>query len=675
MGKVFGPLMNQKLTFGRAVVAVMIALIGCVIIWVAVPYNNFQFNNSYISDSFLPEIVIALLLLVALVINPLLRLLGPGMVLNRRQLALIASLLLFAAIVPGNGLMRMFPRFVAESNVAFNQRVTTSKIAADTEFRQELFPDPLPTRDEAGNLKTYETPITDQFLDELDPGSSIPWSDWVLPMALWGGLILAVWMMMLGLAGVVFPQWRDRERLPFPLLNVYQSLTGTLDESSDRALPDIFYSKGFWTACAVVFLIHLFRGLNEFTGSFPSIPLSWDLSPLFSEGIFRNATGTLKSQKIFFALIGVAYFIPNRYAISVWGWVAGFAVYATLGHAFIPAFNPGEQVAGGSFGVLFGIAVWVLWLGRSHWASVGRAMLGRGKGDEESRRDAIAGWTFAIGCAAMMCWLYWAGCSIWWCLVATGGCVIIALLMARIVAETGIPVLWMNRFTIAGVTAFFPLGWQSPQILFFTGIFYAIVTRASGVSAAVITTLALGVDRQGSAKLQSRILLGGLVVLAIGFVISGAVHLNMGYEHAELGTQAKTNSSSVEPWARVDRTHFEFFTPDRGYQLGGLVMGIGLLWACSRFPSWPIHPVGILFCFFSIGNLIWFSIFLGWLLKVLTTSLLGGGGYRKARPVFLGMILGELIALIFWALVPVAIALITGSDAAEISRYTLIRYP
>ena len=669
--------MDQNRSFLRVAVAVLIALLCSVIIWVVVPYNNFKFDNTYISDSFLPEIVIALLLTLVLLVNPALRLLGSRMTLDRQQLALIASLMLFAAVVPSNGLMRMFPRFVAEMNQGFNSQVGASRIASEAEFRQELFPDPLPTRNEAGEVKTFETPISNQFIDMLNPGESVPWSAWVVPFATWGIFIIAMWMMMLGLSGVVFPQWRDRERLPFPLLNVYQSLTGSLDQDTDtgRTLPAVFYSKGFWVACSVVFFIHALRGLNVFTGSFPSFPLDWDLSDYFSEGIFRHATGTLKVHHIFFSIIGVAYFIPNRYAVSVWGWVVMFAVYATFGRAYIPSFNGGAQISGMSFGALAAIAVWVLWLGRAHWVLVGRAMLGRDRGTPENSRDRIAGWMFAIGCAVMVCWLKWAGCELWWSLLATAGAAVIAFLMARIIAETGVPVLWMNRFQISHLAALFPLSWQSPSTLLFGGVFYALVTRASAVSASVMATLAIGVDKEASAKRQSRVLVGGLAVMVLGLVICGGVHLNMGYQSEEIATQAKTGVKALDTWNRVERTEFHFFSSERLYQGVGFVMGMGLLWACSRFVSWPIHPVGILFCFFSIGNLIWFSIFIGWLLKVTVTSLLGGGAYRKARPVFLGLILGELMAVIFWAAVPVIIVLVTGADPAEVARYSLIRYP
>lgn len=149
----------------------------------------------------------------------------------------------------------------------------------------------------------------------------------------------------------------------------------------------------------------------------------------------------------------------------------------------------------------------------------------------------------------------------------------------------------------------------------------------------------------------------------------------MGYHSSTVTTQAKTSATTINKWTRVGRTDYSFFTADRGQQAVGFGLGAAMLWACSRFPSWPLHPVGLLFCQLSIGNLIWFSVFLGWLVKVMITGVFGGAAYRKARPLFLGLILGELMAVVVWALVPVLIVLITGADPVAVPRYTIMQYP
>ncbi|MFU8781332.1 MAG: DUF6785 family protein, partial [Kiritimatiellia bacterium] len=485
-----------------------------------------------------------------------------------------------------------------------------------------------------------------------------------------------MWMMMLGLGGVVYPQWRDKERLPFPLLNVYYAFLG--DEEGDdqkRVLPSVFYNQMFWIGCLAVFLIHGLRGLNVFTGgNVPSFPLDWNLSAYFTDGIMRNATAPLQRHHIFFAIIGVAYFIPSRYAVSIWGWVFGYAIYMMFGTAYVPAFRAGQS-DGQAFGALLAIAGWVIWLGRSHWYLVGQAMFGRAESSEENRRNAITGWMFAVGTAGIVVWLIWAGAALWWSLVAAFGCVLVALLVARIIAETGVPVFWLSRVNIGGLTAFFPLAWQSPVILFMISVFYAMVTRTTAVSASVVSTLAMGLDREAKPSNQSRLLLGGLVVLLVGFVICGAVHLRMGYGSMDISTQAKGGIANVNQWARVDRVGYSFFSATRRDQIAGFSIASVLLYACSRFPAWPIHPVGWVFVRWSIGHLIWFSIFLGWLIKTFITRLFGGGAYRKARPLFLGLIIGELMAIIVWALVPILMIHLAGVAPYEVPRYILIQYP
>lgn len=53
----------------------------------------------------------------------------------------------------------------------------------------------------------------------------------------------------------------------------------------------------------------------------------------------------------------------------------------------------------------------------------------------------------------------------------------------------------------------------------------------------------------------------------------------------------------------------------------------------------------------KIAILIWLSIFIGWLIKYIVMRYGGLRMYRVARPIFLGIILGEGIVLIPWALV------------------------
>jgi hypothetical protein len=84
-------------------------------------------------------------------------------------------------------------------------------------------------------------------------------------------------------------------------------------------------------------------------------------------------------------------------------------------------------------------------------------------------------------------------------------------------------------------------------------------------------------------------------------------------------------------------------------------IGLGLVLACNalrlRLRWWPIHPV----LFLVMGTMpmqrIGASFLVGWFLKLMITKLGGGDAYRRYKPIFLGMIAGEFIAGILWAIV------------------------
>jgi hypothetical protein len=75
-------------------------------------------------------------------------------------------------------------------------------------------------------------------------------------------------------------------------------------------------------------------------------------------------------------------------------------------------------------------------------------------------------------------------------------------------------------------------------------------------------------------------------------------------------------------------------------------------WLRTRFPLWPLHPAGyaVASSTWTFGWL-WFSVFVSWAIKTTLLRLGGIGLYRKARPIFLGLLLGEYIVGGAWVLV------------------------
>ena len=119
-------------------------------------------------------------------------------------------------------------------------------------------------------------------------------------------------------------------------------------------------------------------------------------------------------------------------------------------------------------------------------------------------------------------------------------------------------------------------------------------------------------------------------------------------------------------------------TPDGGWESTGfIVWGIclagGLLFLCSRFPGWPLHPIGLIFVYSSIGLRLCISLFIGWLLKKLILHYGGAQAYKVATPLFLGIIFGEVFASVLWTLVRV-LMIGAGIAPGDIPQMIIFQY-
>jgi hypothetical protein len=84
--------------------------------------------------------------------------------------------------------------------------------------------------------------------------------------------------------------------------------------------------------------------------------------------------------------------------------------------------------------------------------------------------------------------------------------------------------------------------------------------------------------------------------------------------------------------------------------LGAGVMAL-LMFARHRFLWWPIHPLGFPISTIWMTNYISFSVFLAWLIKSVVLRYGGPRLYRRTRPFFLGLILGQFFCAGLWLII------------------------
>ena len=635
--------------------AILVGLAGSVFIWWATPYNNFVIGNGFISDSFLPVAGLFFLLIVVWLVNPLLRLVAPAIALNFRQLAMVLGILLMASVIPSQGLLRMLPGALGNLPRQVRMDRNVARAYEQMDLPSVLFPEPL--------LYGSPTPYSDWFVGELPAGQSIPWGNWIPPLISWGILLFFLWTMVTGMSLLVFPQWRRNERLAFPLLTIQQALIE--DPEKKSLFPPLFHKRSFWLATIGVLVLHILRGWSMYNPSgVPAIPLNWNLSYLFTEEPLVYLPTAFHTSQIYFIFLGVAFFMPSRIGFSIWFFMVAYSFYRMIGMAYFPPFNQ-SVVIDHRVGGMLAMTVAILWLGRAHWAHVGRCLLRRSR-HEEDVRDQRAGWMFLIGAIGMGAWLIWAGVPVGWAIFLVGFGFVTALVTARIVAETGMPFF---RMDVGGQLSFikiFPAAWVSPIVLFFGTIVAMFFAIGSRVSAMVMATHAIGMDSKGTPRHQRRMATLAVLVLLLGLVVCGGVHLYMQYHHSSSIDGLKI---PVAPWGttQLNTLHRDLVQMLQGhinlptYSIAGhMAFGAGLAgflqYMCLLSPKWPLHPIGLLMVFTFYGNEAWVAVLLGWLIKTLILRYGGARLYRSAQPVFLGMVIGEIVATAIWSIIPAILA-------------------
>jgi len=650
-------------------IAIAIGLSCAFAIWYLQPINNFLLKNSKVADNYLPELGVLLVIMLTLVINPLLRWQVPKFALSGKQLAIVFGIILVAC--SSAAIMQSWPHSLAFSNEQIAKDKALSEIHDKMDLPESLYVEAVGYED--------ETPVSSQLVDELDEGASIPWSAWIAPAFSWGTMIAFCLLLMVGLALIVYPQWRDNERLPFPLLAVQQSLIETPENG--KLLPPLFRSPVFWIGFIIVAVIYMFQGLHHHTGqAFPGFGLGWGLWFLEQLGIWRHLDWWVKSGRVIFIIIGITYFVPNRVAFSIWATVLIYQLYRMIGYEYFAPFHGGAAIHDHRNGAVLGVAMVIIWLGRTQWAAVAKAMFRPAK-DDVDRRNRVAGLIFCIGCLGLLIWQVWAGNSIFYAILAVLMVTITCLVLARIVAETGIPVMG-NSLGVMHILDMLPIGWLNAKAIYLTSsVDLVIGPDGSRVSAAVAAMHGFGLDKERGPRRHARLAMGFLGVLLVGLVFAGIVHLWLGYSYPKsldgktaIGLPNAIQQTMHNPLKAFARESWGNAPYSRlGHTIFGMLLGIGLQIACLLSPLWPLHPIGLLIMSGHRGGFIlhiWPSILFGWAIKRAILLYGGARAYRTARPLFLGLILGEVFSAILWSVVP-AVLVWMGGDAAEIGHINI----
>ena len=581
-----------------------------------------------------------------LVLNAGLRRFAPRLCLSQAELLLIYSMVAVGAALAGHDMIPVLVQLLGHP-----YRFDNAGNGWLGRFG-ELLPAALMVPD-VDALKGYY-----QGHDSLyRPGN---WQAWARPVALWSAFTILLFWTMMCLNVLMRKGWQDRERLPFPIVEIPLQMT---DPSGH-----MWRNRLFWLGFAICAGIEL---LNGFAWLYPSIPaLNVKHVDLVTLGWFRtrpwSAVGWLPYAFYPFA-IGLGYLLPLDLLFSCWFfylfWKAQAVFSAAMAWDVVPEF---PFIREQSFGGYMAILVFMVWNGRNYFREMWKRIMGD-PSDLNDRGEALTYRQAALGVLGgfvlLVGFMVWAGMSPLLAVVAFGIYFALSLAITRIRAELGPPVhdqhfsgpdhLLTRSF---GTPNFSERDLTTLNFFYWFNRAYRSHPQPFGVEG-----LKAAQDTHSS---QRVVFWGIMLACVVGTLSAFWAFLHLAYS---LGTQAKFGQGSGFANEAYNRLNGWLITPTppNGYANGA--MGVGfffcslLMVARIKFGWWPFHPIGYAISGSWSMNLVWMPLFFAWIIK---GTLMRYGGvrlYRQAMPFFLGLILGQILVGCAWHLVGLALDIVPYS--------------
>ena len=620
---------------------------------VACPYVVLVKKSAGLTSDYITAGAVMLLFVLVACLNPILKALRPAWAFSSAELVLIYIMMIVASAIPTWGLV---------TNL-FHILTRPFYVASPENHWDTLILPYIPAW-----LAPKEPWVSRYFYDGLPSDMAIPWGAWFVPMFWWCSFMLAVYVVMIAMMTMVRKQWVEHERLAFPII---QPAVEMLRGNDEHIINPLFKQKLFWIAFWVAFALVSTSGINHYFPTFPEIKFQTNVY------LFRRTIRLIIFWN--FAIIGLTYFINLEVAASLW-------VFHLLSKIETGVFNiagftlkgRNEALTGSSAatshqgaGAMIVLCLVVLWAARGHLRDVFRKALTNAKdvddsGEIMSYRMAVV--CFVLGTVFVLAWFH-AGGMCWSAAVAfTVVCLGIFFAITRIVALGGVGFTAAQMIPQPFVVHTFGSEFLGPAGLTNMALTYS---WAAEMRTSVMTSAINGLRLSDTVPTRRRRLFWAMLLAAVAG-LAGAIWITITLNYKYGGANMRMFGVP-----RVTYTFLEdklknpvgldilwprwVFT---GVGMGAMALLVGMR---NYLPWWPLHYVG-----FALGDAwvmgwAWWSVFLCWLVKFFVLRFGGQSLYQRYKPLFLGMILGQLMCGGVWMIIDFA----TG----EVANYVYIGVP
>jgi len=628
----------------RATRAYLIGLAGIVVVSYITAWAELQAKSMQLSIHQFPPSVLAVFFLLVMGGKALRRLDGRWG-LSAFEWLTIYTMMLLGAMLSSRGMMeRLLPLMVG-----VNYFADATNNWATLYFR--YIPDWLVPWDTSGEAKQW---VATAFYEGLRKGEHIPWGMWIGPLAVWFALMACIFTAFICLSTILQRQWADHEKLTYPLAQIPIDM---IREQTLSDSPPLFRSKLLWLGFAIPAILHSLNGLSRIYPFLPSLQVSILLNPYFTSKPWRDIS--YLRANISFAAIGFFYLVPADLTFAFWFFYLFGKLQDVVGSMFGAVFRPAPHATTYLYlsyetaGAFFVLALYLLYVA---WPHI-RRILDRSQriddtGELLPYRVAFVGLFVSLGLAAL--WAHLTGMSLWLAAFELGVYVFVqAIIMARSTTEGGL-LMTEGSFTpldVIGVAT--DKAVVGPRNLTALAWTQGMLTRDLRGQ-----TLTGYLDTQkiadGIGVVRRRLLGTYALALIAAFVVAAYIQLRLPYERGALNLYTYGYRSNSIQFFRehqplmAGQSAFSWEAPI--FFIVGSLCTLFLGFMRLRFYWWPFHPLGYAMSASWAMIVFWFPMMIAWALKALTLRYGGMRGFVLGRPFFLGLIFGELIAAVVWAI-------------------------
>jgi hypothetical protein len=486
------------------------------------------------------------------------------------------------------------------------------------------------------------------------------WRAWAVPLLAWLSFVLVLVWTMICVGALLRRHWNEHERLSYPIAQVPLALA-----TNERGL---FTRPLFWAGFAIAALVDLWNGVHILIPAVPDLATKGiDLAELFDPRMQRALGGWPVAFYPF--AIGLGMLMPLDLCFSLW-----FFYLALKGERLITALMAWDAdprapyLNEQSSAAWIAVAVALLGISRRHlarmvmhaWEKSGSV---RRPHEPMSPRTAVLGMGFGWG--YLLLFSARAGMPVLAAVLFFLVYLLIAITLTRFRAESG--AIAHDHFhggpgDLAVLAA--GSGMFSPRLLtLFTLYFW--FNRSYG-------THPMPFAMEGF-YLGERVSLPGrwlvpvmLLAVVAGYVAFFWISLDRMYHlgAASANVNGDLVRAFVEAYPRLGSwitSPTEPHLPAIAAMTGAFFFTLFLTFMRMHALYWPFHPVGFALATTWSMDYLWASLLVSWMCNVFVVRYGGVYVFRRARPFYFGLILGEATFGSLWALAGILLGVPTYS--------------